>query len=56
MYRVKRDYILLVLFSQAERFQGRLLQNKKEFITKKGVEKKQVWNMTASSSTPIGKL
>jgi len=28
----------------------------KVFAQKKGVEKKQVWNMTASSSTPIGKL
>ena len=28
----------------------------KVFAQKKGVEKKQVWNMTASSTTPIGKL
>ena len=28
----------------------------KVFAQKKGVEKKQVWNMTASSSAPIGKL
>lgn len=28
----------------------------KVFAQKKGVEKKQVWNMSASSSTPIGKL
>ena len=28
----------------------------KVFAQKKGVERKQVWNMTASSSTPIGKL
>jgi|TARA_B100001094_G_scaffold39676_1_gene34223 hypothetical protein len=28
----------------------------KSFAQKKGVEKKQVWNMSASSSTPIGKL
>jgi|TARA_B100001094_G_scaffold46603_1_gene41781 hypothetical protein len=28
----------------------------KRFAQKKGVEKKQVWNMTASSTTPIGKL
>jgi hypothetical protein len=28
----------------------------KKFAQKKGVEKKQVWNMSASSSTPIGKL
>ena len=28
----------------------------KKFAQKKGVEQKQKWNMTASSSTPIGKL
>ena len=28
----------------------------KVFAQKKGVEKKQVWNMSASSTTPIGKL
>lgn len=28
----------------------------KVFAQKKGVEKKQVWNMSASSSTPISKL
>ena len=28
----------------------------KKFAQKKGVERKQVWNMSASSSTPIGKL
>tara|TARA_B110000503_G_scaffold97094_1_gene145869 strand:- start:282 stop:569 length:288 start_codon:yes stop_codon:yes gene_type:complete len=28
----------------------------KRFAQKKGVERKQVWNMSASSSTPIGKL
>ena len=28
----------------------------KVFAQKKGVERKQVWNMSASSSTPIGKL
>jgi hypothetical protein len=28
----------------------------KRFAQKKGVERKQVWNMTASSSMPIGKL
>ena len=28
----------------------------KSFAQKKGVEKKQVWNMSASSSAPIGKL
>jgi hypothetical protein len=28
----------------------------KKFAQKKGVEKKQIWNMSASSSTPIGKL
>ena len=28
----------------------------KVFAQKKGVEQKQKWNMTASSSTPIGKL
>jgi hypothetical protein len=30
--------------------------NAKKFAQKKGVERKQVWNMSASSSTPIGKL
>jgi len=28
----------------------------KVFAQKKGVERKQVWNMTASSDIPIGKL
>tara|TARA_B110000091_G_scaffold170890_1_gene183629 strand:+ start:217 stop:519 length:303 start_codon:yes stop_codon:yes gene_type:complete len=28
----------------------------KKFAQKKGVERKQVWNMSASSSTPINKL
>jgi hypothetical protein len=28
----------------------------KKFAQKKGVEQKQKWNMTASSSTPISKL
>jgi hypothetical protein len=28
----------------------------KKFAQKKGVERKQVWNMSASSSTPISKL
>ena len=28
----------------------------KTFAQRKGVELKQVWNMSASSSTPIGKL
>lgn len=28
----------------------------KRFAQKKGVERKQVWNMSASSSMPIGKL
>jgi hypothetical protein len=28
----------------------------KRFAQRKGVERKQVWNMSASSSTPIGKL
>ncbi len=28
----------------------------KKFAQKKGVEQKQKWNMSASSSTPIGKL
>ena len=28
----------------------------KVFAQKKGVEQKQKWNMTASSTTPIGKL
>jgi len=28
----------------------------KKFAQKKGVERKQVWNMSASSSMPIGKL
>jgi len=28
----------------------------KKFAQKKGVEKKQVWNMSASSDLPIGKL
>lgn len=28
----------------------------KRFAQKKGVERKQVWNLTASSSLPIGKL
>jgi len=28
----------------------------KKFAQKKGVEQKQKWNMTASSSAPIGKL
>jgi hypothetical protein len=28
----------------------------KRFAQKKGVERKQVWNLNASSSTPIGKL
>ena len=28
----------------------------KRFAQKKGVEKKQVWNLSASSSIPIGKL
>jgi len=28
----------------------------KRFAQKKGVERKKVWNMSASSSTPIGKL
>ena len=28
----------------------------KVFAQKKGVERKQVWNMSASSSKPIGKL
>jgi len=28
----------------------------KKFAQKKGVEKKQMWNMTASSSIPISKL
>ena len=30
--------------------------NSKVFAQKKGVERKQVWNMSASSTTPIGKL
>ena len=30
--------------------------NSKVFAQKKGVEQKQKWNMTASSSTPISKL
>jgi hypothetical protein len=28
----------------------------KKFAQKKGVERKQVWNMSASSTTPISKL
>ena len=28
----------------------------KVFAQKKGVEKKQIWNISASSTTPIGKL
>jgi len=28
----------------------------KKFAQKKGVERKQVWNMSASSDVPIGKL
>ncbi len=28
----------------------------KKFAQKKGVEKKQVWNLSASSTMPIGKL
>ena len=28
----------------------------KKFAQKKGVERKQVWNMSASSNLPIGKL
>ena len=28
----------------------------KRFAQKKGVERKQVWNMSASSDIPIGKL
>ena len=28
----------------------------KRFAQKKGVERKKVWNMNASSDTPIGKL
>jgi|TARA_B110000971_G_scaffold203520_1_gene224139 hypothetical protein len=30
--------------------------NSKKFAQKKGVEQKQKWNMTASSSIPVGKL
>lgn len=30
--------------------------NAKKFAQKKGVERKQVWNMSASSDLPIGKL
>ena len=30
--------------------------NAKKFAQKKGVERKQVWNMSASSGLPIGKL
>jgi len=30
--------------------------NAKKFAQRKGVEKKQMWNMTASSSTPISRL
>jgi len=28
----------------------------KRFAQRKGIERKQVWNMSASSSKPIGKL